>query len=145
MARLVASTQGSFHSRLTWDSRLEAHALHCSNAHVCNCVSLCTWCTRARLWATSTSLSKRQLPGAPCGVPRHQLHQNLSPSPLCWKLCGLPCGVSNTTPTYLRTFWRCAQLSSAISGEKHNYNVGPLKKGMIDQLLCPFIICVGSI
>lgn len=42
MVRLVASTQGSFHSRLTWDSRLEAPALHCSNAHVCELCVLST-------------------------------------------------------------------------------------------------------
>lgn len=67
-----------------------------------------------RLGATTPFLSERRLPGAPCTVPRHQLQQNLSPLPLYWKWCGLPYRVSNTTPTYLRNFWRSSPPSATV-------------------------------
>lgn len=67
MVRLVASTQGSFHSRLTWDSRLEAPALHCSNAHVCElCVPSTgdvhiVWEQRHHFWASADFLERPAL------------------------------------------------------------------------------------
>lgn len=137
MTRLVASTQGSFHSRLTWDRRLEAP---CPPLLQCACVWVCVRHSPARcLWVTTKFRSERRLPGAPCSVPRHQLQQNLSPFSLYWKWCGLPYRVSNTTPTYLHNFWRCSQPSTTVL-KKYIIMTSTHWKSMTFQLLCPFII-----
>lgn len=127
IVKLVASTQGLSHSRLTWDSRLEVPALYCSTRM---CASVCLQHGRAHcLWATTESLSDRRLPGAPCSVPGHQLQQKLSPFPLYWKWCGLPYRVSNTTPTYLQNFWRCLRPSITVL-EKYIIMTSAHWKGM---------------
>lgn len=114
MVRLVASTQGSFHSMGDMGEQIRDP---CTPLLQRACLR--TVCPQHRgrahpLGATTTFLSKRRLPGAPCSVPRHQLQQNLSPLPLYWKWCGLPYRVSNTTPTYLRNFWRSSPPSATV-------------------------------
>lgn len=69
MARLVAPTQGSFHSRVTWDRRLESPA-HESASTMCASVcpqhsrARCLWTTKFLEWA-STSWSALQCSQAP--------------------------------------------------------------------------------
>lgn len=112
MAKLVASTQGSFHSRLTWDSRLEAPALRCSKAHVCECLSPAQPRT---LFVSDDKISER----APTSWSALQCSQapitaELVPFSYVLEVMWSALQGQQHSPTYLRNFWRCSEPSTTV-------------------------------
>lgn len=137
MARLVVSTHGSFHSRLTWDSRLEAPALHCSNAHVCECVSPALPRT---LFVSGYKLSERALTSwSALQCSQAPITAELVPfSSVLEVMWSALQGQQHYTHISAQFLEVLAALHHS-SREIHSYDVRPLK-GMIVQLLCSFII-----